>query len=118
MDILFDPVAMDAVFVNGTAPVVTDYAGVVEQRLILRIASFLGEWWMDTTYGIPYTQQVFGKIKNKANVDAIFQSQILTVDGVQSILSYSSTLDSSTRTYSAQFSVLTTAGTPTGIITI
>lgn len=120
MDILLDQTSGDAVFYNGPAvnAVVTDFVAVVVQRIYIRLASFQGEWWVDPTYGVPYLQQVYTKVKNKTNIDIIIQEQILSVEGVQSILEFTSSLDNATRRYSCSFNVLTTQNTPTGVITL
>ncbi len=120
MDILLDQTTGDAVFYNGAASgaVVSDFNDVVVQRIYIRLASFQGEWWVDTTYGVPYLQQIYTKVKNKTNVDIIIQEQILSVEGVQTILSFTSTIDNAARRYSCSFNVLTTQNTATGVITL
>ena len=94
----------DAIWINGQCPMVTDSAGVVAQRLRIKLRTFLGEWEFNTNYGVPYWQRILGKKVSKASVDRIFQEQILDEDGVVELVSFSSTL-STQREYSAQFRV-------------
>lgn len=94
----------DAVWINGKCPMVTDSAGVVAQRLRIKLRTFLGEWVFNTAYGVPYWQRILGKKVSKVSVDRIFQEQILAEDGVVELVFFSSTL-SAQREYSAQFRV-------------
>lgn len=94
----------DAIWVNGQCPMVTDSAGVVAQRLRIRLRTFLGEWVFDTLYGVPWWQRILGKKIPKVAVDRILQEQILLEKGVVELVSFSSSL-SSKREYSAQFRV-------------
>lgn len=94
----------DAIWINGQCPMITDSAGVVAQRLRIKLRTFLGEWEFNTNYGVPYWQRILGKKINKASVDRIFQEQILDEDGVVELVSFSSTL-STRREYAAQFRV-------------
>lgn len=112
-----DPNYLDAVFINGAAPVVTDSAGVVAQRLRIRLRTFLGEWVFNTEYGVPYFQRILGKKVTKVAVDRIMQEQILSERGVVEIASFSSTL-SRTREYSMQFRVRATNNQITDVIEI
>lgn len=110
MDILLDEDTHDIVFVNGGTPITPDQKTTVAQRLKIRLQTFLGEYFMNTNAGIPYYQRIFGKIKNKSTVDAIFQRQILEDPGVIEIVTYSSDLDASDRFLSVNFKVRTSEG--------
>lgn len=118
MDLLMDiDNAKDLLFVNGECPVTSYPVQTVAQRLFIRLRTFRGEWFFNTTYGVPYFQRVFTKT-SKSSVDAIFQAQILSENGVKRITEFSSTLDAATRKYSLSFRVSTTAGQETETITI
>jgi hypothetical protein len=83
---------------------------IVAQRLTIRLLTFLGEWFANTAYGVPYWQRILGKKVDKSTVDAIFQEKILEEDGVAEILSFNSEL-SRTREYSLRFKVRCTDST-------
>jgi len=118
MDLLMDiDGTRDLIFTNGKCPVTTFPVQAVAQRLFIRLRTFKGEWFFNTTYGVPYFQRVFRKT-NKAAVDAIFQDQILSENGVKRITQFSSTLDVANRKYSLNFRVLTTDGQESETITI
>lgn len=104
MDMLLDLTTGDAVFVNGTTPVVSDAGGNVAQRLYIMLRTFAGEWYLNTDHGIPYFQSILGQKNTKQAIDLIFQQKILAETGVQEILEFSSSL-STDRVYSMNFKV-------------
>lgn len=116
MDILLDPVSHDCVFVNGGCPVTLSRVDVVAQRLKIKLLSFRGEWFMDTSYGIPYWQRILGLKIKKADLDLIFQQAILEERGVKQLTFFSSTFNN--RIYSISFRVKVTTGDETSTITI
>ncbi len=109
MDLKLDLDTGDMVFVNGTTPITEDYTANVGQRLFILLRTFLAEWYLNTDYGIPYTQQIMGRKIKKSTVDRILQQKILGEQGVSEILSFDSTLDNG-RTYSCTFKVRTIVG--------
>jgi enolase len=104
MDLLLDPLTNDLVFVNGKTTVTRTQSEIVAQRLKITLYTFLGEWFLDTTLGVPYFQQIFGKNRSKNAVDVIFQNIIAADPGVIEIREFESTMDN-TRGYEMTFSV-------------
>lgn len=89
----------------------------VGQRLKIRLLSFQNEWFMDTTYGVPWWQRLLGvKQTSKAAADLIFQQQILLEPGVKEITSFESTFVN--RKYSLTFQVRVVTGEITAPIII
>lgn len=105
MDLLLDPNTHDLVFVNGQSLVTQTQAEVVAQRLKITLYTFLGEWFLDTSIGVPYFQQIFGKGRTKSAVDVIFQRFISNDPGVIEIREFQSTLSPQGRGYSMTFTV-------------
>lgn len=118
MDLLLNSDTNDLVFINGQCPVTQLLTTVVAQRLKITLYTFLGEWFLDTTIGVPYFQQIFGKIRTKATIDLIFQRIISADPDVIEILRFESTLASSTRGYSMTFQVRVSDNTASLPITI
>ena len=118
MDLLLDPVTHDIVFVNGTSPVTQTQSEVVAQRLKITLYTFLGEWFLDTSVGVPYFQQIFGKVRSKAAIDVIFQRIIAADEGVIEIRSFSSVMGTASRGYEMTFSVRVGVDEVTDPITI
>ena len=109
----------DAVFINGPlspAGITQEPAEVVAQRLSIRLKTFLGEWFLDVGYGVPYYQQILAKKTTKVAVDRIFQQQILSERGVRELVSFSSTFQN--RRYEMSFVVRVLDGSLTETISI
>lgn len=109
MDILLDETTHDAIFVNGTTPVTEGIADGLKQRLKIKLLTFKGEWFLNTNYGTPYFQQIFGKRRSKSSIDIIFRELIEEDGDVVNIIKFNSSL-SSNRTYSLSFTVKSTTG--------
>ena len=88
----------------------------VAQRLFIRLRTFLGEWFLNTAYGVPYFTEVLGKKTSKSAVDLIMQQQILAEVGVKEITYFNSTLIN--RQYSLNFRVKVVDGSTTDTISI
>ena len=111
----------DAVFINGPltlAGIRQSAQDVVAQRLTIRLRSFLGDWFINTTYGMPYFEKVLIKNVSKTTVDNIFREQILAESGVLEIQQFSSTFDASSRLYSCSFTVLTREGSASVTVSV
>lgn len=118
MDLLLNSDTNDLVFINGACPVTQLLTAIVAQRLKITLYTFLGEWFLDTTIGVPYFQQIFGKIRTKATIDLIFQRIISDDPDVIEILSFDSSLTPETRGYSMTFQVRVSDNTESLPITI
>jgi len=106
-------VGYDADFVNGSdisSMVVKDQANVVAQRLTIRLRTFLGEWFLNTSYGVPYFQRILKKGVERKTVDNILREKILEEPGVLEIESFTSEFNTSARNYSCSFQVKTASG--------
>lgn len=76
------------------------------QRLQSSLATYLNEWFYDTTVGVPYFQQIFLRTKTrniKNIVDSIFKQHIESRDYIQKLINFSSTFSNKTRTYNYSF---------------
>lgn len=120
MDLLLDPVLHDCVWNNGplTKEFTTQpFTQTVAQRLKIRLLTFAGEYFWDTTYGVPYFQRLLGrKQSSKSVIDLIFNQKILEEVGVKEIVTFDSTFIN--RVYSLTFSVRVVDGSISQPITI
>lgn len=120
MDLLLDTQTHDIVWNNG--PLIREYTTqpftqTVAQRLKIRLLSFYGEWFADTTYGVMYWERILGvKQTSKAAVDLLFQQAILKEEGVKEIVSFDSTFRN--RQYSLVFQVKVVNGEITQPISV
>jgi hypothetical protein len=104
MDLLIDATTGDLSFTNGSCPVTQLQADVVAQRLRIALYTFYGEWFLDSTIGVPYMQQVFSKVRKKSTIDLIFQGIIIADEGVLELVTFISEIDT-LRGYVLTFSV-------------
>lgn len=82
----------------------------IAQNLKIRLLFIAGEWFLDTTVGVPYFESIWIKNPNPDLVDDIFKSTILETDEVTELLEYDSNFDTQQRQYSVSFKVQTTFG--------
>lgn len=100
----------DVIISDGKFELLTTIQEAVRQRLSIGLKTFLGEYFLDTTVGIPYRQQIFNKNITPTEVDALFLKYIYTDDDVIKVVSFDSTYNQYTRKYDLDFEVLTTDG--------
>lgn len=54
----------------------------VRQQIKVTLLAFLGEWFLDTTFGVPYFEEVLVKNPDRSAIEAVLRSRILDVPGV------------------------------------
>lgn len=120
MKVDYDPLSPtygDVIYDNSMATTTEDLGVSVAQKLTIRLTTFKGEWFINTGHGVPYYQEIFGKVRNKETIDLIFQQQILQEPAVVEITEFSSEI-APNRTYSLNFRVRITSGQVTDNIQI
>lgn len=117
MDLLLDETTNDLVFINGECPVTESITQTLAQLLKVKLLTFMGEWFLDTTYGIPYFQSIFGKNRSPSQINSIIQQKILEEPLVKQITEYTSE-QTSDRHYNIIFKVKDISGVETDDITI
>ena len=108
-DIYLDPTTGDLAVTNGELTL-TEGADAVAQYLRQKMKTYFGEWFLDQSVGLPYTQQIFDKVKDPVALDALFKKAILETPGVIELTAYSLTLDSTTREATLTFEARSTEG--------
>lgn len=73
---------------NGakTLTLSSDRSAGAAQKLTNRFLLFLGEWFLDTTIGLPYFQAIAVKNPDKRVLKQLFQQVILSVPAIKKIL--------------------------------
>lgn len=97
----------DFVFGNGQADFYIDVPEAVAQAAETRLALLLGEWYLDTSDGTPYSTEILGYGTSRIRDQAI-KNRILGTPNLTSILQYSSELIA--RAFSANAKVDTAFG--------
>jgi hypothetical protein len=85
-------------------------ADKVAQQIKINLLSFLGEWFLDTDYGVPYLEQVLVKNPRMAAVETILRRHINSVPDVVRIDSLVVNWDRQARLLRVEFTCLTHLG--------
>lgn len=81
---------------DGNLAMVTD-AEAVGQHGRQRLQTYSGEWFLDTTCGVPWLDQVLGKGYDPALAEAVVKAELLDTDGIEEITSFSVAFDKGSR---------------------
>lgn len=75
----------------------------VEQNTKIRLRFFAGEWFLDTSLGLPFYEEILVKNPNIPNIDNIIKAKIIDTPEVAELLSFDSSYDSVLRRYEVVF---------------
>jgi len=87
-----------------------DGADKVAQQIKINLLSFLGEWFLDITYGVPYLEDILIKNPRMAVVETILRNHINSIPNVIAIDSLVVDWDRKARTLGVQFTCETDLG--------
>lgn len=82
----------------------------LRQHLEVKFQIFLNEWFLDTTVGVPYFEEIFVKQSNFIVVQQILKEVISTTDGVNTITRFDFDYEPTSRLASLSFEVDTIYG--------
>ncbi len=100
----------DLVVEDGDLQIVQGKEAIL-QDVLQRLRVFLGEWFLDTTVGLPYFQEILVKNPDQGKIDALFINQVLGTPGVVQLDSWSFQVDLTRRILTVAFKAQTTDGT-------
>lgn len=102
--------------VDGNIETVTD-GDCVKQNIRERLQTFLGEWFLDNTVGVPWFQEIFVKPANIGLTESILKKTIIESKYVSRLLEFSFSADLKNRNVSVdRFTVLTAFGDISGSV--
>lgn len=111
--------AQGNITIDAQGEVVTlDEADEVAQKIQIRLGTRRGELRLHEDFGVRYNDIVLGHSKNLQLIAAEYRNEILKVDDVNKILSYSQEVDAATRTLNVNFTVDTIFGPVTGAVVV
>ncbi|MDM8357467.1 hypothetical protein [Pandoraea communis] len=96
---------------GGAAAFLVNSPETVAQAVATRLRLIRGEWFLDTTAGMPW-DQVLGK-NTQATADSAIRECILGTQGVVEITAYESSLDPDTRAMTVTATITTIYGETT-----
>ena len=102
----------DYTFGQNGANFLVNSPEAVAQAVRTRLKLIQGEWYLDSSAGMPYRADVLG-VNTAATRDLAFRTMILATDGVSSITEYASYLNPQTRAFAVAATIETSYGTTT-----
>lgn len=100
----------DLEIINGDLALATGTVAI-QQDLQQTLQLFLGEWFLDTSKGLPYLQLILVKNPNLDVIQATLLNAARAVNGVEDIVGFQFDYDAKTRTLSVSMQAKTTTGT-------
>ena len=82
----------------------------IQQRIGQTLRTIAGEWFLDLDYGLPYFEQILIKNPNLPSLTDLFRRALLSVKGVSSVERLNLSLDTTSRTLTVSWVVLTDLG--------
>lgn len=92
-----DPDTNDLFTDSGNGLAIATDAEAVGQHGRLRLQTYLGEWFLDKTTGVPWLDQILGYAYDPALAESVVKAHLLDTDGITEITSFSVAFDKDTR---------------------
>ena len=110
MDIKIDPLTGKFVISPQGDFVLTTGTDAVTQYIAQVLKTFLEEWFLDQTIGLPYYEQLLKKNPDQTTIESIIKSAILDCPGMLELNSFSLTADTPNRALNVSFTGTCEAG--------
>lgn len=98
----------DLSITNGLLDLTSTISEDTKQRLSIKFKTYLGEWYLDLSQGIPYFEEILKKGASKNLVDSIFKSIITNNPEIVQLNEFSSSIDN--KIYYLNFKATTNSG--------
>jgi len=82
----------------------------VAQQIKITLLAFYGEWFLDTTFGVPYLTDIFTKAPNMSAIENILRARIMAVPDVERIEAFAMEVNKGNRTLAVTFTASTALG--------
>ena len=109
-DIAIDVNISDIVLTDDGDIMLIDNAERVAQQIVISLRFWLGEWFLDTSLGVPYLEYVLGKNPNINHVRQVIAEAIMQVTGVSKVDRLDFDYDAPNRALSVIYEVETDKG--------
>ena len=97
IDIKLDPLTHDIALSKTNDLVLIDGAERIRQQIKVTLLTFFGEWFLDTTFGIPYLEIILIKNPRRAEIENVLRQKVRDVPGVSAVPSVEIEVDAETR---------------------
>lgn len=112
-DLALNAKTHDIVITADSDVIFIDNAERVAQQIKIQLLTMLGEWFLDTTHGVPYLEYILVKNPNFELIRQIFKEQIRNVDDVEAVNSIDLDYNAQERKLIVEY----TASTSYGLVT-
>ena len=109
-DIAVDVNISDIVLTDDGDIMLIDNAERVAQQIVISLRFWLGEWFLDTSLGVPYLEYVLVKNPNINHVRQVIAEAIMQVTGVSKVARLDFDYDAPNRALSVIYEVETDKG--------
>ena len=107
---LAENIATGDLLLQNNDLMIIDNAERVAQQILITLRFWLGEWFLDTTQGIPYLEYILIKNPNENHIRQILSEAILSVEGVQAVDEMTLDFDAKNRRLYVEYSASTDYG--------
>ncbi|MDQ6213317.1 hypothetical protein [Achromobacter insolitus] len=87
-----------------------DGAERISQQVKVTLLAFLGEWFLDTSFGVPYFESILVKSPDRASIEAVLRARIRAVPGVDRVRRLDLDIERELRILRVTFEADTAAG--------
>ena len=89
--------------VENNALVFIEGSQEIEQLVSQRLQTFMGEWFLDITIGLPYYQHILTKRVNPTVVNAVIVREIIGTDGFKELTFFELDYSEAARSLAVEF---------------
>lgn len=87
----------DLALSKGYDVVLIDGLQRVRQQIKVTLLTFLGEWFLDNTWGVPYFETIMVKSPNRAEIENVVRARVRDVPGVTAVPNVQVEIDAQAR---------------------
>lgn len=107
---LAENIATGDLLLNNNDLMIIDNAERVAQQILITLRFWFGEWFLDTSQGVPYLEYILIKNPNENHIRQILTEAILSVEGVQEVNEMTLDFDEKNRRLFVEYSATTEYG--------
>lgn len=87
----------DLELANNKDAILVDGIQRIGQQVKVTLLTFLGEWFLDETWGVPYLEKILIKSPSRAEIENIIRAKVRDVPGVMAVPRVEVEIDAATR---------------------
>jgi hypothetical protein len=106
----------DLVLVGGTTD--AENIAAIAQHVRIRVLTFLGEWFLDESRGVPYRERIFRKGARPGLVQSLLRRAIEQTPGVRAVTEFSLEIDRRARSARATWRASSDVGEISGAVAL